>query len=167
MNEETPTPKEHQSCRECLNTSKGKNIETAKANKSASDERKAIKVAASEQQTDVHVLLFESNYERGLSAAGEKLHSGVCAGDSFCMQFFSGGGKSAFIVRFKRQYMQLLVRRSRWSSSVQLRRGQLRETLTRSNKIKHDNQGKSRLISRFTTGMPVPEVNVPCHTVLR
>ena len=38
------------------------------------------------------------NYERGLSAAGEKLHSGAC---------FSGGGKSAFIVRCKRQYCRL------------------------------------------------------------
>ena len=33
------------------------------------------------------VLSFESKYGRGLSAAGEKLHSGVCAGDSFCIQF--------------------------------------------------------------------------------
>ena len=31
----------------------------------------------------VLVLWFASNLERGLSPAGEKLHSGVCAGDSF------------------------------------------------------------------------------------
>ena len=56
---------------------------------------------------EYQVLSFASNFERGLSTAGEKLHPGVCAGDSFCMQFFSGGGKSVFKVRCKRQYPRI------------------------------------------------------------
>ena len=56
MNEETATPKEHHICREYLNISAKARIETAKANKNASDKRNRhwspSKVAASEQRTD-------------------------------------------------------------------------------------------------------------------
>ena len=71
---------------------------------------------AKERRRTPRILWFALNFERGFSAAGEKLHPGVCAGDSFFMQFFSGGRNSVFKVRCKRQYTTQLRRRParRW-----------------------------------------------------
>ena len=52
------------------------------------------------------VLSFESNYERGFSVAGEKLHAKAITCTYTWMQFVSGGGKSAFKVRCKPQHLR-------------------------------------------------------------
>ena len=96
----------HQSCRECLNISEGKNGDNQNASDKFNELRSPSKVAAPEPRSDMH----RCNIIRGAV-------NGLIA------------------------------------SPVRLRRGQPRETWTRSNKIRQD-QGKSRLKLWLHHGYP-------------
>ena len=125
VNAEPPTPKKHQSCREFLNISEGKN----------EDSQSEPKWQVEPWRTLVAV--------KSCSVGATNWHA-------------------ALRMQPKVRRSIVLHRAPYRSASTRTRRP--REAWTRSNKIKQD-QEKSRLNSGFTTGMPVPEVNVPENVV--
>ena len=120
VNAEPPTPKKHQSCREFLNISEGKN----------EDSQSEPKWQVEPWRTLVAV--------KSCSVGATNWHAAAHAAEGQAIDRAASGSVPFGFDADRRP----------------------REAWTRSNKIKQD-QEKSRLNSGFTTGMPVPEVNVP------